>query len=83
MVKKIVIIIATVMAGVAVSETVVVSAQSNSTKPDGRNIIVTWLKTNDTKTSASPATSVSSEDFWVVFGSLLKPLINGSISSSE
>jgi hypothetical protein len=77
-----IILVTMTMIGFMINETIVVTAQSNSTNSDKQKIIVTWLEANDTKTSA-PAISVSSEDFWAVFGSLLKPSINGSINSSE
>ena len=66
---------AVVMIGFVVSETTGVTGQSNSTNSDKQNIIVTWLETNDTKTD-TPVISVSGEDFWAVFGTLLKPSIN-------
>jgi hypothetical protein len=51
-----------------VGETMMVTAQdyinqTNSTKSDKQKIIVTWLETNDTKTSDTPVTSVSNEHF--------------------
>ena len=56
---------------------------SNSTYLDKQKIIVTWLETNDTKTSDTPVISVSDEDFWMVFEPLLEQSINGSTSSLE
>ena len=79
--KHIFILIAVAMIGF--TETMLATAQSNSTNSDRRNIIVTWLEANDTKTSATPAISVSSEDFWIVFGPLIERTINGSTSSFE
>jgi hypothetical protein len=51
-----------------VGETMMATAQdyinqTNSTKWDKQKIIVTWLETNDTKTSDTPVTSVSNEHF--------------------
>ena len=57
-----------------------ISTNSNS---DRRNIIVTWLDTNDTNTGDAPAFSISNEDFWAVFSSFLEPAINGSNNASE
>ena len=57
--------------------------QTNSTKSDKQKIIVTWLETNDTKTSDTPVTSVSNEHFWKILEPLLKQSINGSTNSSE
>jgi hypothetical protein len=58
-------------------------SQSNSTNLDKRNIVVTWLETNDTKTSDTPMISISGEDFWKIFVPLLEQSINGTMSSSE
>ncbi len=57
--------------------------QTNSTKSDKQKIIVTWLETNDTKTSDTTVTSISNEHFWKILEPLLKQSINGSTSSSE
>jgi preprotein translocase subunit SecF len=65
------------MIGFAVNETIVVTAQINSTNSDKQKIIVTWLETNDTKTIDTPMISISDEDFWKTFGPLLKQSING------
>ena len=67
---------------VFVNENIVVTAQSNSTNSDKQKIIVTWLETNDTKTSGTPAISISNEDFWKTFNPLLEQSINGSTDSS-
>jgi len=58
-------------------------SKSNSINMDKQNIIVNWLKPNDTKTSDAPVISVSGKDFWIVFGPLLEQSINGTTSSSE
>ena len=58
-------------------------SQSNSTNMDKQSIIVTWLETNNTKTSGAPMIMVSDQDFWMVFGPLLEQSINGSTSSFE
>ena len=58
-------------------------SQSNSTNSDKQKIIVTWLETNDTKTSDTQMISISGEDFWKTFEPLLKQSINGTTSSSE
>jgi hypothetical protein len=78
-----------VMIIVMINETIIATAQekqmnaSNSTNLEKPNIVVTWLETNDTKTSEVPVISVSGEDFWVVFEPLLKQSINDSTSSLE
>jgi hypothetical protein len=64
--------------GFALSGIVNATSQANSTNVDKQKIIVTWLETNDTKINYTPVISVSSEDFWMVFESLLKQSINGS-----
>jgi hypothetical protein len=78
-----IIFIAVAMIGLAINETIVVTAQSNSTNSDKPNIIMTWIETNDTMTSDVPVISVDSEDFWMVFEPLLKQFINGSTGSFE
>jgi hypothetical protein len=62
--KHIIIFIAVAIIGFVVNENIVVTAQSNSTNSDKQKIIVTWLETNDTKTSDTPVINVSGEDFW-------------------
>jgi hypothetical protein len=81
--KHIIILIAIAIIGFAVNENIVATAQTNSTNSDKQKIVVTWLETNDTKTSEVPVISVSGEDFWVVFEPLLKQSINDSTSSLE
>ena len=73
--KYTIIFIVVAIIGFAVDETLFVTAQSNSTNSDKQKIIVTWLETNDTETSAP--VSVSAEDFWKTFEPLLKQSING------
>ncbi|MGH9998104.1 MAG: hypothetical protein ACRD7F_08830 [Nitrososphaeraceae archaeon] len=80
--KYTIIFIVIAMIGFAVNENIVVTAQSNSTNSDKQKIIVTWLETNDTKTSDTPAISISDEDFWKTFNPLLEQSINGSTDSS-
>ena len=81
--KYIIIFIAVAIIGfVVVNENIVVTAQSNSTNSDKQKIIVTWLETNDTKTSDTPAISISNEDFWKTFNPLLEQSINESTNSS-
>ena len=80
--KHILVFIAVAAIGFAVNENIVVTAQSNSTNSDKQKIIVTWLETNDTKTSDTPAISISDEDFWKTFNPLLEQSINGSTDSS-
>jgi Na+-translocating ferredoxin:NAD+ oxidoreductase RnfG subunit len=53
--------------------------QNNSTSRNEQKIIVTWLETNDTKTSSdTPVISINSEDFWKIFEPLVKQFKNGS-----
>ena len=80
--KYTIILIAVAIIGFAVNENIVVTAQTNSTNLDEQKIIVTWLETNDTKTSDTPAISISDEDFWKTFNPLLKQSFNGSTDSS-
>jgi hypothetical protein len=72
----IVVIAMIAMISFVVPETLFVTAQSNSTNSDKQKIIVTWLDTNDTKTSDT-SVSISGEDFWKTFEPLLKQSING------
>ena len=67
---------------VCFSETMIVIAQSNSTNPDRRNIIVTWSEANDTKSiDNTPVISVSREDFNKIFEQLLRESVDGTTSS--
>jgi Na+-translocating ferredoxin:NAD+ oxidoreductase RnfG subunit len=53
--------------------------QNNSTSRNEQKIIVTWLETNDTKTSSdTPVIRINSEDFWKIFEPLVKQFKNGS-----
>jgi len=74
--KQIIIFMVVAIIGFAVNENIVVTAQTNSTNLDKRNIVVTWLETNDTKTIDTPVISVSNEDFWKMFEPLLKQSFN-------
>ena len=80
--KYTIILIAVAIIGFAVNENIIVTAQTNSTNLDEQKIIVTWVETNDTKTSDTPAISISDEDFWKTFNPLLKQSLNGSTDSS-
>ena len=80
--KYTIVLIAVVIIGFAVNENIVATAQTNSTNSDKQKIVVTWLETNDTKTSDTPAISISDEDFWKTFNPLLEQSINGSTDSS-
>ena len=52
--------------------------QTNSTQSERQKIIVTWLETNDTKTSNdTPTISINSKDFWKIFELLVRQSING------
>ena len=74
--KQIIIFMVVAIIGFAVNENIVVTAHTNSTNLDKRNIVVTWLETNDTKTIDTPVISVSNEDFWKMFEPLLKQSFN-------
>jgi hypothetical protein len=80
--KHITVFIAVDIIGFAVNETILAAAQSNSTNLDKRNIVVTWLETNDTKPIDAPMISISDDDFWMVFEPLLEQSINRSTDSS-
>ena len=72
------------MVGFIISETLVAIAQPsgnsshnnttalNSTDSDGKNIVVTWLQSNETNANSTPTISVSNEDFWKIFGPLFE-----------
>jgi preprotein translocase subunit SecF len=81
--KTHIILAAMAIIGFVINETIVVIAQSNSTNADRRNVILTWLDTNITKTVSAPMISISNEDFWKNFEPLLEQSINGSTDSSE
>jgi hypothetical protein len=61
---------------VYISETTGVIAQNNSANSEIRNIIVTWMDSNDT--NDTPPVNISHEEFWAVFNSFLKPPINST-----
>jgi hypothetical protein len=76
--KYTVIFIIVIFGFMCISEAMTATAQdyinqTNSTKSDKQTIIVTWLETNNTKRGSSAHTviSISSEDFWKIFGPLL------------
>jgi hypothetical protein len=77
MAKYTIIFIVVIIIGFAVNGNIVVTAQTNSTNSDKQKIIVTWLETNETKTD-TPVISISDEDFWKIFESLVKQSMNGS-----
>ena len=78
------VVIAVAIIGFAVvNETLVVTAQSNSTNSDKQKIIVTWLETNDTNTNDTPVISVSEKDFWKIFEPLLELSTNETINKFE
>ena len=53
--------------------------QTNSTQSERQKIIVTWLETNDTKTSSdTPVISINSKDFWKIFELLVRQSMNES-----
>ena len=53
--------------------------QTNITQSERQKIIVTWLETNDTKTSNdTPTISINSKDFWKIFELLVRQSMNGS-----
>ena len=53
--------------------------QTNITQSERQKIIVTWLETNDTKTSSdTPVISINSKDFWKIFELLVRQSMNGS-----
>jgi hypothetical protein len=55
--------------------------QTNSTQSDKQKIIVTWLEINKTKIGDGQSISVSSEDFWKIFGPLLQLSSNKTIGT--
>ena len=55
----------------------------NSTESGGKNIVITWLELNGTKTDHFPLISISSEDFWKIFGALFELSTDGSIDTLE
>jgi hypothetical protein len=84
--KYIVIVIMVIIGFMSISETMMSTAQdyinqTNSTKSDKQKIIVTWLELN--KTGDSPLISISSEDFWKIFGPLLELSTNDTIDKFE
>lgn len=82
-VKIHIILVTMAVIGIMINETIVVTAQSNSTNSERRNIIVTWLETNKTTIDSTPMISISGEEFWKIFEPLLEQSINGSTDSFE
>jgi hypothetical protein len=84
--KYTVILIIVIIGFMGTSETMAPTAQdyinqTNSTKSDKQKIIVTWLELN--KTGDCPVNSISSEDFWKIFGPLLELSSTKTIGASE
>jgi len=88
--KPIITLVVAIMTGFTMSDTMITMAQPNdnisrnnttalnSTDSDGKNIIVTWLETNQTNTIR-----VSNEDFWKIFGPLFELSTNKTSSTFE
>jgi hypothetical protein len=75
--------------GFLINEALVAIAQLNSTTalnskdPDSKKLVLTWIESNDTDSRSIPMISVSHEDFWKTFDSLLKTSTNGSVNTLE
>ena len=82
-IATIIVTIGFVISGIANATAQESISQSNSTNMDKQNIIVSWLETNNTKTSGAPVIMVTDQDFWMVFGPLLEQSINTSTSPFE
>jgi uncharacterized alpha/beta hydrolase family protein len=82
-IAAIIVTIGFVISGIANATAQESISQSNSTNMDKQNIIVSWLETNNTKTSGAPVIMVTDQDFWMVFGPLLEQSINTSTSPFE
>jgi uncharacterized alpha/beta hydrolase family protein len=82
-IAAIIVTIGFVISGIANATAQESISQSNSTNMDKQNIIVSWLETNNTKTSGAPVILVTDQDFWMVFGPLLEQSINTSTSPFE
>jgi pyridoxal/pyridoxine/pyridoxamine kinase len=48
---------------------------------DSKNIVVTWLESNETNTNSAPMISVSNKDFWEIIGPLFELSTNGSVNT--
>jgi hypothetical protein len=90
--KPIIALIVTVLVGFTISETMVVIAQPNGNishnnttdldlDSDSKNIVVTWLESNETNTNSAPMISVSNKDFWEIIGPLFELSTNGSVNT--
>ena len=51
------------------------SSKTVKSDTDGEQIVVTWLKLNDTRSYNTPVISISNQDFWNAFDPLLEQLI--------
>ena len=84
--KYIIAFVIVIIGFMGINETIVATAQdyvnqTNSTNSDKQKIIVTWLEIN--KTDDGQMISVSSEDFWRIFGPLLELSNNKTIGTFE
>jgi hypothetical protein len=59
------------------------NSTANSKDPDNKKLVLTWIESNDTDPHNVPMISVSYEDFWKIFGPLLKTSTNGSVNTLE
>ena len=82
-IAAIIVTIRFVISGIANATAQESISQSNSTNMDKQNIIVTWLETNNTKTSGAPVIMATDQESGMVFGPLLEQSINTSTSSFE
>jgi uncharacterized membrane protein len=55
----------------------------NSGDLESKNIVLTWIESNDTDSPSVPMISVGHEDFWEAFGPLLKTSTNRSVNTLE
>ena len=62
----------TTRAIISANDTIALDSTNISSHSDGKQIIVTWLKVNETKPDTNPMITISSKDFWKTFEPLLE-----------
>ena len=56
---------------------------SMKSDPDGKPLVITWLEINETTPDKPPIITVTSQEFWRAFSSLLEVSTNSTIDTRE
>jgi hypothetical protein len=65
------------------SSTTTLNSTNIKLDTDKEHIVVKWLEPNGTVSDSNPVISVNIQDFWEIFGPLLKLSSNGTLSTFE